>query len=129
MADEHGGEAVDRQRRKLRLLGISTVLSGLLTVGAARAFADPYDPIVFGLGFLTVATMVFEYTEGRPADLSLGFLTGGVIVWLLPILSPEASYTFAGVVIALFGLVNVVFPPFALFFSDLGRRLARRRSD
>jgi hypothetical protein len=130
MADDDGGEATrDSKRRKLRLLGGSTVLSGLLTVGAARVFADPYDPLVFGLGFLAVATMVFEYTEGRPVGLSLGFLTAGVIVWLLPVLSPEASYAFTGVVLVLFGLLNVVFPPFALFFSDLGRRLARRGSD
>lgn len=133
MADDEGeGEeaaVADAQRRKLRLVGISTVLSGLLTVGAARVFAEPYDPLVFGLGFITVATMVFEYTEDRPVGLSLGFLTGGVIVWLLPILSPDASFTFAGVVIVLFGLVNAVFPPFALFFSNLGRRLARRGSD
>ncbi|MEF8843432.1 MAG: hypothetical protein V5A62_17705 [Haloarculaceae archaeon] len=131
MADEDGdGQATEEsQRRKLRLLGTGTVLSGLLTVGASRVFADPYDPVVFGLAFLTVATMAFEYTEGRPAGLSLGFLTGGVIVWLLPVLSPEASFAFTGAILVLFGLLNVVFPPFALFFSNLGRRLARRGSD
>jgi len=131
MADEdgNGDEAADSQRRKLRLLGTATVLSGLLTVGASRVFADPYDPLVFGLAFLTIATMVFEYTEGRPVGLSLGFLTGGVIVWLLPVLSPEASYAFTGVILVLFGLLNVVFPPFAMFFSNLGRRLARRGND
>ena len=133
MADEDGngdGDAsTDAQRRKLRLIGISTGLSGLLTVGASRVFADPYDPLVFGLGFLTIATMVFEYTEGRPVGLSLGFLTGGVIVWLLPVLSPAASYAFTGVILVLFGLLNVVFPPFAMFFSNLGRRLARRGND
>jgi hypothetical protein len=73
--------------------------------------------------------MVFEYTEGRPVGLSLGFLTGGVIVWLLPVVSPGASYAFTGVILVLFGLLNVVFPPFALFFQDIGRRLARRGSD
>ena len=129
MADEDGEETVDPQRRKLRLLGISTILSGLLTIGVARVLADPYDPLVFGLAFLTIATMVFEYTEDRPSGLSLGFLTGGVIVWLLPVLSPEASFAFAGVILVLLGLLNVAFPPFALFFSDLGRRLARRGSD
>jgi hypothetical protein len=129
MSDEAEVEATDPRQRKLRLMGITTVLSGLYTIGAARVFADPYDPVVFGVGFLAVATLVFEYTEGRGGGLSLGFLTGGVILWLLPVLSPEASYTFAGVVLVVFGLVNVAFPPFALFFSDLGRRLARRGSD
>lgn len=119
-------EAAASQRRKLRLLGTSTILSGFLTIGATRVFPDPYDALVFGLAFLTIATMVFEYTEGRPAGLSLGFLTGGVIIWLLPILSPQASFEFAGVVLVLLGLLNVVFPPFAMFFGDLGRRLARR---
>ena len=131
MADDDAEtpDAEDSQRRKLRLIGISTGLSGLLTVGVSRVFTDPYDPLVFGLGFLTIATMVFEYTEDRPAGLSLGFLTAGVIVWLTPVLSPEASFAFTGVILVLFGLLNVVFPPFALFFSNLGRRLARRGSD
>ena len=131
MADDDAEtpDAEDSQRRKLRLIGYSTGLSGLLTVGVSRVFADPYDPLVFGLGFLTIATMVFEYTEDRSAGLSLGFLTAGVIVWLTPVLSPEASFAFTGVILVLFGLLNVVFPPFALFFSNLGRRLARRGSD
>jgi hypothetical protein len=135
MADEDGdgnGDedgATEAQRRKLRLIGISTGLSGLLTVGVSRVLADPYDPLVFGLGFLTIATMVFEYTEDWPTGLSLGFLTAGVIVWLTPVLSPEASFAFTGLILVLFGLLNVVFPPFALFFSNLGRRLARRGSD
>jgi hypothetical protein len=119
-------ETAASQRRKLRLLGSSTILSGLITIGAAQVFPEPYDPVLFGLAFLTIATMVFEFTEGRPAGLSLGFLTGGVIIWLLPVLSPQASFTFAGVVLVLLGLLNVVFPPFAMFFGDLGRRLARR---
>jgi len=123
------GTTEDAQQRKLRLLGISTVASGLLAIGASRVFADPYDPLVFGLGFFAIATLALEYTESRPVGLSLGFLTGGVIVWLLPVVSPEASYAFAGVVLVVFGLLNVVFPPFALFFSNLGRRLARRGSD
>jgi hypothetical protein len=134
MADDEGngngeGTTEDARRRKLRLLGVSTVVSGLLAVGASRVFADPYDPLVFGLAFLAIATLAFEYTESRPVGLSLGFLTGGVIVWLLPVVSPEASYAFTGVVLVVFGLLNVVFPPFALFFSNLGRRLARRGSD
>jgi len=129
MADEDGEGTVDPRRRKLRLLGVTTALSGLLTVGAARLFPDPYDPLVFGLAFLAIATMVFEYTEDRPVGLSLGFLTGGVIVWLQPAVSPGASYTLTGVILVLFGLLNVVFPPFALFFSNLGRRLARRGGD
>jgi type II secretory pathway component PulF len=33
------------------------------------------------------------------------------------------------VILVLFGLLNVVFPPFAMFFSNLGRRLARRGND
>lgn len=129
MAEEEGDGTADSQRRKLRLLGATTALSGLLAVGASRVFADPYDPLLFGLAFLTIATMVFEYTEGRPAGLSLGFLTAGVIVWLNPVLGSEASYAFVGAILVLFGLLNVVFPPFALFFSNLGRRLARRRRE
>jgi len=127
MADdaEPGGEdgGDDSQKRQLRRLGVSTVISGLLVVAAARVFADPYEILVGGLGFLGIAVLVFEYTEGLETGFSLGFITSGLIVWIYPIFTSDTDYVFTGVLLVLLGAVNVLFPPFALFFQNIGRRL------
>jgi hypothetical protein len=117
------GEETATQKRQLRRLGATTAVGGLLTIAAAQVFVDPYEPLVGGLGFLAIATLVFEYTEGLQSGLSLGFITAGVIIWVYPILASPVDYTFAGVLLVLLGALNVVFPPFALFFQNLGRRL------
>ena len=133
MADDVGSSEEDegdaRQKRQLRRLGVSTAISGLLVVAAAQVFADPYEPLVGGLGFLGIAVLVFEYTEGMETGLSLGFITSGLIVWVYPIFTSETDYLFTGVLLVLLGVVNVVFPPFALFFQNVGRRLGGRGKD
>jgi hypothetical protein len=118
---ENGGD--ERQKRQLRRLGVSTAISGLLVVAAAQVLPDPYEPLVGGLGFLGIALLVFEYTEGLETGLSLGFITSGLIVWVYPIFTNETDWVFTGVLLLLLGIVNVVFPPFALFFQNIGRRL------
>ena len=71
------GEETATQKRQLRRLGATTIVGGLLTIAAAQVFPDPYEPLVGGLGFLAIATLVFEYTEGLQSGLSLGFITAG----------------------------------------------------
>ena len=125
MADEDAetDEGDARQKRQLRRLGVSTAISGLLVVAAAQVLADPYEALVGGLGFLGIAVLVFEYTEGLETGLSLGFITSGLIVWIYPIFTSDTDYVFTGVLLLLLGVVNVVFPPFALFFQNIGKRL------
>jgi hypothetical protein len=126
MADDAGHDTDKqeaRQKRQLRRLGVSTVVSGLLVVAAAQVLADPYEALVGGLGFLGITVLVFEYTEGLETGLSLGFITSGLIVWIYPIFTNETDYLFTGVLLVLLGLVNVVFPPFTLFFQSVGKRL------
>ena len=127
MADDAGADGAnegdERQKRQLRRLGVSTAISGLLVVAAAQVLSDPYEPLVGGLGFIGIALLVFEYTEGLETGLSLGFITSGLIVWVYPIFTNETDWLFTGVLLVLLGLVNVVFPPFALFFQNIGKRL------
>jgi hypothetical protein len=126
MADEEGDPGANRdaaQKRQLRRLGVSTVVSGLIVVGAAQVLTDPYEALVGGLGFLGIAVLVFEYTERLETGLSLGFITSGLIVWIYPIFTNETDYQFTGILLVLLGIVNVLFPPFALFFQNLGKRL------
>ncbi|MFC7226625.1 hypothetical protein N0B31_04360 [Salinirubellus salinus] len=127
MADDAGTdgetEGDERQKRQLRRLGVSTAVSGLIVVAAAQVLPDPYEVLVGGLGFLGIAVLVFEYTEGLETGLSLGFITSGLIVWVYPIFTNETDWLFTGVLLVLLGVVNVVFPPFALFFQNIGRRI------
>jgi hypothetical protein len=112
-----------RERRQLRRLGVTTVLGGLAAIAADQVLTDPHEPLVAGLGFLAIASFVFEYTEDLESGLSLGFLSSGIILWLYPVLTPEPAFTFAGALLVVLGLVNVAFPPFALFFRNIGRRI------
>jgi hypothetical protein len=132
MTDDEGSVLANRdaaQKRQLRRLGISTVVSGLLVVAAARLLTDPYEVLVGGLGFLGIAVLVFEYTEGLETGLSLGFITSGLIVWIYPIFTSDTDYQFTGILLVLLGVVNVLFPPFALFFQNIGRRLGGGRKE
>jgi uncharacterized protein YjeT (DUF2065 family) len=122
-------ESDERQKRKLRRLGVGAAVSGLLVVVAVQVFPDPTDILVGGLGFVGIALLVFEYTEGVEGGFSLGFITSGLIVWLHPILAGESEYTFTGILLILLGIINFVFPPFALFFQNIGKRMARDSSD
>lgn len=122
MADEE-----DRELRQLRLLGAGTLAGGLVVVAVAAASTRPYDILVVTLGFLGIASLVFEQTQGATVGVSIGFLTSGVVVWLWPYIgTADADFVFMGAMLAVVGIVNVVAAPVTLRLRQFGERLAGR---
>jgi len=97
MSEDAEGQE-ERKQRQLRLLGVGTLLSGVVVLAAAQVSANPYEPLVGILAFLGIATMVFEYTEDMQRGASMGFLVSGILVWLYPVVVPvsEGSPLFVG---------------------------------
>lgn len=117
-----GHELDDRSGAQLRLVGYGIAFSGLLVVLVAFVSTRPHGILVFGLGGLAVAILVFEYTQGGVAGSSVGLLTGSFAVWLWPTIG-EGNYYFLGLLLLMVGIVNaVVLPPFYLLGKRLGDR-------
>lgn len=124
--DEESAEEA-AQLRQLRLLGVGTVASGLLVVGVDAASTKPHGILVYGLGALGIIALVLERTQSTPVGVSLGLLTGSVIVWLWPWISAgEFDLWFVGTMLVLVGLLNVVGSPVVLYMRRLGERLGER---
>ncbi len=112
----------ERRRRQTRLVSHGISASGFLILLVAFVSTRPHGILVFGLGGLAVAMLVFERTQGAAIGLSLGFLTGSLAVWLWPIVD-GGSYFALGVLLITVGIINIVLlPP----FYRLGERLADR---
>lgn len=119
----------DDGKRQLRLVGVGFVVAGLLTLGLSNA-SDPRGLLVAILGFLGFAVLVLEATQGYTHGLSFGLLTGGIGVWLWPIIrATEAGFTYLGFLMVAVGLVNVLLAPIGLYFRRLGERLGGRTRD
>lgn len=116
----------DAQKRQLRLLGYGVILSGFVTLLVAYVSTQPHGILLFGLGGVAVATLVFEKTQGARVGLSLGFLTASIGVWLWPHLEPDGSYYLLGLMLIAIGGLNVLLTPLSLYFRRLGERLAER---
>jgi uncharacterized membrane protein HdeD (DUF308 family) len=125
MADDEADVEVDLKRRQMRLMGVGSVIAGLLVLVAGLINEAPYEPLVGILGFLGIAAMVFEYTENIQRGISLGFLVSGVLVWLYPVVVPpsQASPVFLGALLAMAGVFNVVFGQFTDRLQEFGARL------
>lgn len=120
-------EEDDRELRQLRLLGVGTLVGGLLAAAVAAASTKPYGILIVTLGFMGIAALVFEQTQGATVGVSLGLLTSGVVVWLWPYIgSTETSFVFVGAMLALVGAVNVVAAPVTLRLRQYGERLGGR---
>lgn len=115
-------ESDDRSGAQLRLVGYGIAFSGLLVVLVAFVSTRPHGILVFGLGGLAVAILVFEHIQGGVAGSSVGLLTGSFAVWLWPTIG-EGNYYFLGLLLLMVGIVNaVVLPPFYLLGKRLGDR-------
>jgi len=125
MADDEADVEVDLKKRQMRLMGVGSVIAGLLVLVAGIINEAPYEPLVGILGFLGIAAMVFEYTENVQRGISLGFLVSGVLVWLYPVVVPpsQASPVFLGALLAMAGVFNVVFGQFTDRLQEFGARL------
>lgn len=116
----------DDGRRQLRLLGAGFVLSGVLTLGLANA-SDPRGILVALLGFLGLAALVLEGTQGYTKGVSFGFFMGGIGVWIWPFIrTGDQGFTYLGVLMIVVGLVNVAFARVGLYFRRLGERLGEK---
>jgi len=107
---------------QLRLVSYGMVASGVVAVIAAAVSTQPRGIVVFGLGGLAVAALVFERTQGGVVGISLGLLVGSVLAWLWPTVG-DGGYRFFGVLLVLVGLVNTAILP---RFYRLGQRLGER---
>jgi len=127
MADDEADVEVDLKKRQMRLMGVGSVVAGLLVLGAASVWESPYEPMVGILGFLGIAAMVFEYTENAQRGVSLGFLVSGVLVWLYPVVVPpsQGSPLFLGALLAMAGVFNFVFGQFAGRLQEFGASLGK----
>jgi hypothetical protein len=127
MADDEADVEVDLKKRQMRLMGVGSVVAGLLVLGAASVRESPYEPMVGILGFLGIAAMVFEYTENAQRGVSLGFLVSGVLVWLYPVVVPpsQGSPLFLGALLAMAGVFNFVFGQFAGRLQEFGASLGK----
>jgi len=125
MAEDDVEVAADPKRRQMRLMGVGSIAAGLVTIGASTVSADPYGPLVGVFGFLGIAAMVFEYTEGIRRGVSMGFLVSGVLVWLYPVVVPPSagSPSFLGALLTMAGVFNVGFAPLADRLQAFGARL------
>ncbi len=113
------------RRRQFRLVGSGIALAGVTTMVVASVSTQPHGILVVGLGFAAVATLVLERTQGAVAGLSLGIMTGAIGVWLWPILEPDGSYLFAGTLLTIVGIVNVLLAPISQYFQNAGKRFGR----
>jgi hypothetical protein len=125
MPDDDVEVEVDPKRRQMRLMGVGSIAAGLMTFGASTISADPYGPLVGVFGFLGIAAMVFEYTEGIQRGVSMGFIISGILVWLYPIVVPPSggSPAFLGALLTLAGVFNFGFAPLADRLQAFGARL------
>jgi uncharacterized membrane protein HdeD (DUF308 family) len=125
MADDEADVEVDLKQRQMRLMGVGSVVAGLLFLAAATISETPYEPMVGILGFLGIAMMVFEYTENMQRGISLGFLVSGVLVWLYPVVVPtsQRSAIFLGALLAMAGVFNFFFAQFTDRLQRFGERL------
>lgn len=112
-------------KRQLRLLGVGTGVAGLLVLAGALSAADLQRELVYLLGFLGVAALVLEYTQGATPGVSLGLLTGGLILWIAPYVGVDDPL-FVGALLVLIGVVNTVGAGVSLYFRRLGERLGER---
>lgn len=120
MNDDGGGEGyVDTQ---LRLVGYGVIVSGIVAILAAALSTQPRGIVVFGLGGLAVAALVFERTQGGVAGISLGLLVGSVLAWLWPTVG-DGGYRFFGLLLVVVGFIyTAILPRFYRFGQRLGER-------
>lgn len=113
-------------KRQLRLLGLGFVLAGAVTYALSNA-ADPRSLLVVLLGFLGLAALVLERTQGVTTGVSFGLLTGGLAVWGWPVLrTGTVGYDYLGVLMVGVGVINAVMAPIGIYFRRIGRRLGER---
>lgn len=125
MAEEEADQA--RQLHQLRLMGVGTLVSGMLVTVVGTGSSKPYGILIVTLGFLGISALVLEQTQGATTGISIGFLTGGVIVWLWPYIgTADTDYAFMGILLAVVGLLNVVAAPITLRLRRFGERLGNR---
>lgn len=125
-SEESGDASDDEGKRQLRLLGAGFVISGLLIYGLSGA-ADPPGLLIPLLGFLGLAALVLQGTQGVTHGTSFGLFTGAVAVWLWPTLRTAGQgYDYLGLLVVAIGLLNVVLAPVGLYFRRLGERLGER---
>ena len=126
MSDGEGGDRTldeqAHQEKQLRLVGYGIATSGVLTVLVGLVSTSPHGILVFGLGALALAMLVFERTQGGTIGLSLGFLTGSLGVWLWPHLD-GGSYSLLGLLLIAVGILNAELSP---YFRRFGERMAER---
>lgn len=119
---ESGSTADDRGHKQLRLVSYGMVVSGAVTLLVAAVSTRPSGIVVFGLGGLAVAALVFERTQGGAVGISLGFLIGSLSAWLWSA-GNGGSHEVLGGLLIVAGVVNtVLLPP----FYRLGERLGDR---
>ena len=121
-ADDRALDEEERTEKQLRLVGYGIAVSGVLTVIVGLASTRPHGILVFGLGALAIAMLVFERTQGGTVGLSLGFLTGSIGVWVWPHLD-GGSYPLLGVLLVAVGVLNAELTP---YFRRFGERMAER---
>jgi uncharacterized membrane protein HdeD (DUF308 family) len=115
----------DAKQRQLQLMGVGSIVAGLIVLAASTVSSAPYEPLVGVFGFLGIAAMVFEYTEGVQRGISLGFLVSGVLVWLYPVVVPssQASVGFLGALLTMAGVFNIGFSKISGRLQAFGARL------
>jgi uncharacterized membrane protein HdeD (DUF308 family) len=115
----------DAKQRQLQLMGVGSIVAGLIVLAASTVSSAPYEPLVGVFGFLGIAAMVFEYTEGVQRGISLGFLVSGVLVWLYPVVVPssQASVGFLGALLTMAGVFNIGFSRISGRLQAFGARL------
>jgi uncharacterized membrane protein HdeD (DUF308 family) len=115
----------DAKQRQLQLMGVGSIVAGLIVLAASTVSSAPYEPLVGVFGFLGIAAMVFEYTEGVQRGVSLGFLVSGVLVWLYPVVVPpsQASVGFLGALLTMAGVFNIGFSRISGRLQAFGARL------
>jgi hypothetical protein len=115
----------DAKQRQLQLMGVGSIVAGLIVLAASTVSSAPYEPLVGVFGFLGIAAMVFEYTEGIQRGVSLGFLVSGVLVWLYPVVVPpsQASVGFLGALLTMAGVFNIGFSRISGRLQAFGARL------
>ena len=111
-----------RNHKQLRLVSYGMVASGIATLLVAAVSTRPRGIVIFGLGGLAVAALVFERTQGGAIGISLGFLIGSLAAWVWSTGNGGNYYALGGLLIVA-GVINtVLLPP----FYRLGERLGDR---
>lgn len=114
----------ERQKRQIRLLGAGTAAGGLLVVAASFTSLGR-GALVPLFGFLGIAVLILERTQGTTSGASFGLLTAGLVLWLAGLLGPTDLRALGGMLV-LVGLVNVAATRVALYFRRLGEKAGER---